>query len=423
MMNVVFYVRDPLAVYFYSAVLWVLIWIIAPIDFILVGGLSSVLYLIGIQFIFAIGLFLGHRRLGTSKCSIDLEVSRVINLYRLVMIIGVFGLTVRTVERFYMRGGGALTLNFIGNRELLVEGGSGPLALVGGVLAGFLIFVPFFYFMLKSAGQNTRSHKLLFFISFLFPLSDVLLQGSRSTLILFAGVLVASWLAFNSFKPRMTSIIAAIFLGLGLLLSVGWIFAIRTSQMGQDPVASMYLSGYANFAPAAQWVISYLETNGVQGLGMVFYTFVHVSQYFLHGVYEFFYIISEVSLPTTYGLNSFYIPIKIFNTLVGAVDVERVLEEGHLRPGVFTTLFGPLVYDFGAVGALFASFFIGFGVGWIGRKVRLATNLKYFPLYLLIIGILPFALMVNLFVGGGGQYALISGLLLMLISRSVFRAC
>jgi hypothetical protein len=92
--------------------------------------------------------------------------------------------------------------------------------------------------------------------------------------------------------------------------------------------------------------------------------------------------------------------------------MELLITGGVLRPGVYTTLFGPLVYDFGPWGALLACLVLGLGVGALVRKVK-SGGVGFLPLYLIVLGFLPFAFVVNLFVSGTGQYALLGSAFLV----------
>ena len=103
--------------------------------------------------------------------------------------------------------------------------------------------------------------------------------------------------------------------------------------------------------------------------------------------------------------------------------MEPIISSGMLRSGVYNTIFGPWLYDFGVFGALLVSLIFGFGVGSFGRLI-LKGKFSYMPVYLFVVSLLPFLLVVNLFVSGTGQYALFSVAFLMVIfSFRYFRCC
>lgn len=348
MREIVFYVRNPLWVFLAPGALCALLWAAAPVDFVFSGGAQTVVLAFLMLLFFSLGVPLGFRRFRSALAPIQMNPAKVRRAAYLIFFLGFFGLALRLFERIYLRAGGSISLDFMANRAAFESGGNGLLALVAGVLVTFLLLLPFFCFLLQKLQYKYRWHKALFLASSLmYPVSDILLQGSRSTLVIYVGVALVSWLTLNRPRIRLSFILPLFIAILGLIWLAGKVFVLRTTQMGMDPVASMYLSGYAYFAPASPWILQHLEQNELTGGLMLVYAYVHFCQYLLHGIYELFYILSEVSGPTTYGLHSAYIPIKILFSLFNGPDIELLLAEGALRPGVYTTIFGPLVYDFG----------------------------------------------------------------------------
>jgi len=226
---------------------------------------------------------------------------------------------------------------------------------------------------------------------------------------MFLGILFSTVLAADYFKFSPKQIVL---LCLALVLALwvaGQIFLVRTTQMGLDPMRSMYRSGYATFAPVDNSVVHYFRNAPIVGVNGFFYAYVHAAQYLLHGPYEFFYLTENAATPTTNGIQTFYIPVKVVWTALKLGSVEYEMSTRVLRPGVFTSFFGPLVYDFGWLGAGFFSFFVGIVFGLVGRKVA-SGNHALLPLYLVITGFLPFAISVNLFVTGAGQFAILAAI-------------
>lgn len=411
MNEVVFHVRSPLWIFLVPGLVCALLWLVAPVDFIFSGSAQTIVLALLMPLLLLLGMLLGFRRIRSVCVPVQLNRTRVRRAVYLVALLGFAGLALRLFERIFLRAGGAVTSDFMANREMLESGGSGLVSLIAGILVTFLLLLPFFCLLLRKLGVRRWRYTVLLLASLFYPVSDILLQGSRSTLVVYVGVALISWLTLNKLRIRLRFVAMMVVAVVGLAWLAAQVFVLRTTQMGMDPVASMYLSGYAHFAPASVSVIEYLERNELAGGLMLVYAYVHFCQYLLHGIYELFYILSEVSIPSTYGLQSFYIPIKVLFSLYGGPDMESVLVVGVLRPGVYTTLFGPLVYDFGPWGALLACLVLGFGVGALVRRVR-HGSLELFPLYIMVLGFLPFAFVVNLFVSGTGQYALLGSVFL-----------
>jgi len=416
MVCVSFHVCNPLKLFFVSGIILGFLWLFAPIDFIYFGGAETLLYSLSLIALFALGLFVGSRRWSSTHISLYLSLSRVRRFVHLVALFGFAGLMLRIVERIYIRAGGAISSDFMANRELIADGGSAGLALVGGVFATWLMCLPFTVMLLRKGGDRRWRYFLLATLSVSYPLFDMLLQGSRSTLVMYGGILFVSFISLHRLRISISTAVLMPILMIVLVWSMGQVFTLRTSQMGLDPLLSMTHSGYAYFAPASEAVIGYLSASGLDGIGGLLYAYTHVCQYVLHGIYEFFFVVSSVEERSTAGLQTFYIPAKIISSLSGHGEIERVIAEGMLRPGVYTTLWGPMVYDFGFVGAVFASVFFGFGSGFVVRKVG-RGNVEFLPLYLILFGFLLFAFVVNLFTSGTGQFALYGAILLLCLMR------
>mgnify|MGYP000303649912 CR=1 FL=1 len=409
--EIVLNVRTPEKPFLLSALVCSSLWLVAPIDFQFEGDAYSLILGVLLPVCLVIGLRLGFGKKGAAlKYSVDMNKLR--RATQLLVILGGLGLVLRLYERIFVRGGGALSANILTNRELIESGGSGSLALIGGVLTTLLLFVPVCVLLLKLLGERKRRYSFIFLLSLAYPISDVLLQGSRSSFVMYVGVLYASFSLLGCLNFRSVKFFLVFVVGLILIWFSAQVFAERTAAYGIDPLVSMTDSGYAYFAPIEASVGLFLYEEGLAGVGGIVFAFGHFCQYVLHGIYEFFYLSANVPNATTFGLQSFYIPSKFVLSVLGEGKIESIIMEGMLRPGVYTTLFGPLIYDFGIVGSVFASLILGYGAGLSGRLVKMGRT-RFLPIYLVVLGFLPFAFVVNLFTSGAGQYLLISSLILV----------
>ena len=128
-------------------------------------------------------------------------------------------------------------------------------------------------------------------------------------------------------------------------------------------------------------------------------------------------MLSQVTDAKIYGVQSFYIPMKMLESLMGSLFLESLIDEGVLRVGVFTTFFGDFIYDYGIFGAVVFCFLFAFLIGAVAREVRRGnTNLLLF--YILFNSFLPFLFVLNIMGSASGQYALINSFILSVILLS-----
>ncbi|MFJ2548414.1 hypothetical protein ACIOVF_18315 [Pseudomonas sp. NPDC087612] len=409
-------VFPPYRIFLWGGLCCVLIWLCAPIDYSYEAGPSSLFILLSYVYLFLLTLFFACGQMRARVLTFECEAGSISRLVWLIYGLGSIGLLLRVIERIFMRAGGNLSSDFMENRELIASGGSGSLALLGGVLSSFFLFLPIFICMMRVAGARRWYHFPMLFCCLLFAVFDMVIQGSRSILVVFMATSLMSALMTGYVRLSLRNLVLGVVVAIAFIWLGGMVFWIRTQQMGMDPVASMELSGYARFAPASAQVVDYLGQNDSSGLAGLVYALTHFSQYITHGLYEFFYLTSLVDGASTYGLHSFYIPAKIVMAALGKGDIEDVLSAGVIRPGVYTTLFGPVVYDFGIWGGALACVVFASVLGLVARALRY-RRLAWLPMYLIFCSFLPFFLVVNLFVSGIGQYAMIAAVLLGLILR------
>lgn len=398
---------NPLHVIGAAGAGYLFLWLTAPLEFQYRGGAGPLLVLVAYTLLLAMGVLCGLRQWKVASVNFFLDIPRLRRFTAYLAMAGAIGLAVRIAERVFLRAGGEVTADFALNRDLIATGGSGPLAFVGSLLGPLLMLLPFLVLLARAGGDRRGlPHWAYAVLAIAYPLFDLVFQGTRSTAVIFLGLTWAAAHATRSVSFRPKNILAAALSLLLVIWGAGFLFWVRASQMGIDPVDSTFSSVYALFAYPNDLVLHRLRTSGVSGAGSLLYSYVHFCQYLLHGVYEFLYAATYVSEPTTYGLQTFYIPTKMVAAAVGATKPELLIQEGVLRSGIYTTLFGPVLYDFGILGGAGVSLAIGFGCGGVARTVR-RGNLALLPLHLLIIGLLPFVFVVNWFTSGTGQFLLI----------------
>lgn len=406
-------VHNPVYTFLSPGLLLLALWTLAPIDFVYKGNPIALMATITLPITFAAGLLIGFRHRKKKFVPLFLNTIRIQRFVYTLATLGSLGFLIIIYVRVFVRAGGLITSDIVANREMLSEGGSGFLSLIGGILASALFFLPFGVFLLRKAGAFKSRHLFILLVSVAYPAFDAFFQGTRSTFVIYIGMYVASKI-FVDGRISPLSIVRWTAFFLVLLCGATYLFIYRTESVGIDPISSMYVSVYAHFAPASNASTNFLMSVGTDGIGGLFYAYIHACQYLLHGFYELIYIVTNVVWPTTHGLQTFYIPSKMIFSLMGSIPVEELIVAGVLRSGVYTTLWGPLVYDFGVIGSIFASMILGYGCGLIARRVARGA-IHFLPLYLAITGLLPFAFTVNLFTSGTGQYLILFAIALSLL--------
>ena len=112
---------------------------------------------------------------------------------------------------------------------------------------------------------------------------------------------------------------------------------------------------------------------------------VSLLQYFIHGVFEFFYLVELKSDNFTYGDTIFFFVSKMTSYLTGGATALSTLEIDARNPrgGTFQSFFGPAYIDFGQFVVLFCLVF-GVFVGLVRRAV-VSGNVYAFPLYIFLL--------------------------------------
>ena len=133
-------ILSPLKIYFLGLSVYLALWVLSPIDFNFQGDADSVVLFFFYNLLFALGLSAGYRRKSESKTHIPVNKKNILSLINTISWLGSIGLLIRCFERIFIRSGGAISTDFIANREMISAGGSGSIALIGSLLSSFLYF-------------------------------------------------------------------------------------------------------------------------------------------------------------------------------------------------------------------------------------------------------------------------------------------
>lgn len=242
----------------------------------------------------------------------------LINLLILSLIIAA---TSRIIDRFIIRPPSNY-FSIASYRESR-EAGSNIFSLLSAFLLPFSLIL---YGRIKH--QINRQKKILMGLLILALMTDIVLSGSRGTLL----VCLASL-----FSDRITKKNIPIYAAL-LVLASGFFFAFRFSSLIEtkdiiETLKSLSQDGYATFVPASS---SFLSNIGPSSAGLAYLSIIQANQYLSHGVFEFAYIFQ------THPALQFN-PAQLIPHLEKLYDFNSYLE----RENLYYTLFGTLYIAFG----------------------------------------------------------------------------
>ncbi len=405
---------NPVVLAALSMAIWAVLFTLTPVELPFAPQNDSLWLVGGFGLAFLLGGWLGYRRLRSVRRTVKIRARRLTRITLALLGVGALGFVLRLVDRILIRGA-TLTMNFVENREAVAEGDTSALSFLASLMVHALFFVPLLVMLRRAGGRRHHYDWLIIAACFTYALSDLLLFGLRYPMLVLAMMTLFSWLTVGNHRMRAWHIVAGTLMLLASTWLMGAIFSLRAEQAGVDPVLSMSRSAYATFLPLSVDGEIFVQTDGTG----IAYGAIHVSQYYLHGLLELLYAVENGNNDFSHGAYSFYIPAKVVWTLLGwEPDIDTVVQDAMVRDYVYTTLFGPLYYDFGTTGGIAAAFLMGLGCGLVARRLA-RQRWNYLPLYVVICALLPFASAVNIYVMLPGQFVLLVAAGLIAVLRWV----
>lgn len=341
-------------------------------------------------------------------------------LFQFASSAAILGLGLRIIDRFFVRNV-SLAQSVMDRREALESGGSNIFSTLSAALYPFSLLTFFCYFLLcRSDGKRHPLALLVTILTFILPSLDATMLGSRSTVLMSASLLFLYLLYFRVILPKPSHLIGLILSGSLLFLFSSWIFLDRLSVMGTDVIFSILQSGYAFTVQPKAWIVNFLNDTTSDLAYIATFTYLNVSQYFLHGVFEFFYLYDNFdwTYSHSWGSNTFFVAFKLAAQVFGEGLPTDYVMGLQPRPGVYTTFFGPIFVDFGWFG-LIPIFFFGLISSAIWRSSLNGDLLAIPPLFYLNI-IIIFMPVVNLIQSAGGVYVLVAFMAYYWLSKRLF---
>lgn len=339
----------PTKVALYGVALYAIVFLIAPVRVMVPLSLTPAAYLFFAYFLFCIGTLLVGPTLFRGSYGRARAVNVTTFKTRVVTLVAVLGVALRFADRFIIRGM-SLADDVITRRRVLESAGSGPISILAALLYPFC-YLPLFMYLLEveKTGKKSRLKHLAVLALFFYPTLDSLALGSRSLILVNVSLFVLFLQYFGKLRLNIKIVIAALLITVLLLTLSSWIFLERLSAVGMTPAQSVYRSVYAFTVEPNSWSGDLLGSDSAF-LQMVGFTYLYVSQYFVHGVLEFGYLMDHFRGPHTYGADMLGVYFKFIAAATGAQNTDDAVMAAQPRTGIFTTFFGPLYVDFGWVG-------------------------------------------------------------------------
>jgi len=413
--NIKLYITSPLNAFLIGCSVFVFLLGLAPLSYIFDSNLELLLYLLVCIFSLILGLvFTLYNK--NKFIIVNVERKRLRRNFFIVLTISVLGSALKLIDKFYFRGI-QLGNDFFANRELLEQTGSSPLGMLSSILYPSCYALLFYlFFNAKYKFLHLRYVILTFFVS-LFPVFDSLLVGSRSiTLLYFMFVFLFFTVVFGS-KYSIKSKVIFLTLFCTLIWASGKLFIARTMLFGLSPIDSAQISGYATFVKLDPSIIPYLSNNIESFSGEFIFGIINISQYYLHGMFEFIYMYNETGGKGMGGggIVNFFVVAKLYYAIAGIENFVFDFTSALYRPGVFTTLLGPFYSDFGAYAPLILCFF-GIMITFFSRKAMKASLSAIFLNQFFCI-VLFFSPVISFWVGANGFYIFSNFLLLSIFTK------
>jgi hypothetical protein len=385
----------------YGIAVYLLVFAIAPVSVTVPIGLGAFCYL-------AIGygcLLLGMMAAPwEGRSSIyKMTPSFIRGLLFASVFIGGIGMILRLYDRYGVRGV-EVAANFMQAQQENMESGPTVYSTIAAVLYPFCYLV-FFLYLVKNNGKGKKLGFISSLIMCLSPGLTALSMGSRSFMLVSGGMVIIFCVYFGILKFNTKTFLFAVG---GTFLAAAFftvIFVYRLKAMKVDPTFSVYSSVYAftvrpNLSASSAFA---------QGSGLAYYLnfmLLSMTQYFIHGVFEFGYEFQHFLGNHTWGADNFAAYFKLFAMLMGARDPMDSVLAVSPRTGAFTTFFGPVYLDFGWYGMplliAFGFFIKKLWYRFVARDYLLAPLYAYFAVVLFLSPV------VNLLVGAQGLYTITS---------------
>ncbi|MCB2078721.1 MAG: hypothetical protein KDE55_13615 [Novosphingobium sp.] len=390
---------------------WVIIWLLAPIQGITRISGTATAYIAFCYAGFMAGCVMWEiARNGQQPDEAETQASFARfngtgKIFWITFAVGLFGVASRFYDRTIVRGA-SLELEIAEAREMLQSEASSIFGTIGGFLSPFA-YIPLLLLIMATGKQQNRPKLIAALLLYVLPVIDASRQGSRSVMLIAVMLAIFTFALSRLNGKLLTPRFAATGVAISIVFAIAStaIFSARLNSFQRDLSDASFNSVFAqSIGPNHEAKLGlYARENLERGFYRVV---VPNSLYYTSGVYEFSRLWHRPDGQNhTYGTEFIYPYTRVVTQLLGVSDLPEFLqpdEWSYYRPGVFTSLFGPIWVEWGYFGP-FTMLLFGVIVTAISHKVR-RGSLNLMPLYVLFLLILFYAPVANFLVIGHGFF-------------------
>ncbi|WP_243388195.1 O-antigen polymerase [Bacillus kexueae] len=407
-----------------SFIIWLLVYVVSPIQYITKPTNQALLYLFFCFASFFIGTFYTHLFFITKKNQVKFkpkkEEYKNLKFLRIVSFIGLIGLIFRYYDLLFVK-------------DFISYGSVTAFRLHGSIIndttfvgIGSSILYPFSIIAIVVSfhiNEKKIIDKVLIVLNILLFVIYIYLLGGRTSLTLIIIMVLISIIFKKKKLSHVFNLKRIVFIVMLFLLFFAYsnlILINRLEEMGfniQDHLN--YMQNERRFI-VKDWFNNILSNDDVF-TGGVKYTYISLVHYVLHGYYQFFLLFEHFNSSNLgYGAYQFYPVFKLGNFIgIEVVDYYELMSKLETQ-GVYTTFFGPLYADFGFGGLTFLFMFLFGFVSQLFYKKALNGELFSTLFYSYLGSVLIHSSFINMIQSGMGLYVfvsiLFSALLLKLMS-------
>lgn len=413
---------QPWKVTLLGIVIWLAVWVFAPIEGITPLSSTAIVYII----VCYLGLLSGcllptfkRMRPPSKRQAHSLNLKTLHTLFWPTFFAGLLGVFLRYFDRVILRGA-SLDLDVAEARELLAQESTSALGVLGAFFTPFA-FLPLII-ILMSKGVSLRSRKALYAaLLYTLPVIDAARYGSRTVMLVAFGLAIFVFASARMkgalFNLRFTLFGFLTFVIFAVLSTS--IFNYRLESQGRDLSEVSITSVFAqSIGPDDEAKIGLFSRSDSERL--YYHTIIPNSLYYTSGIYEFSRLWSRPDEQSfTYGTYFMQPYIRVIISILGIQNTSNFLqpnENAFYRRGVFSSLFGHIWVEFGYFGP-FVLMFLGLMSAKMSKSVR-SGDLFQMPLYALLLVAFLLAPVVSIFQVGPGFFSLNAFLLFALIGQT-----
>ena len=363
---------------------WLTCFLAMPVSTVFYGTFETVTLFVSANLALWLGLSLSSIMAGNSRTGVEPIVYDGRDVRRILwclVLLGAVAIVAKLVDLVAYRGILSATsfadarLKMETNGSNLFSGlyfGLSPAIVAGGVLA--LPLLP--------DGRYTRISITALLLFCVIPVFSFI-YGGRSVLFMVVGLAAITWLLVVPVISRRQLLWGAGILAAAFLVTM-YLFVSRSVELvGAHVDILAHESGYTKLVPLGVGTIATMRDLPDFGRYLLYYV-MSVGQYFLHGVFEFFYLVRAKGPDEAllWGRYEFTLYDQVIRAIMGPGSVPD-LETYNPTSGLFSTFWGPAYIDFGYFMVIY-----GFIFGYLTDRVRdlvARGDLFALPLYVLLI--------------------------------------